>query len=638
MSHKQHTFKNFLTFEDWEDAINLLHIQVSAISKNKHFSTLSMYYYRNLGTSVSDLQTTDYFNKKVVNNLFYGLSQEFANIEYLTPKQGLGIRKYRFINYPMRLLYYSVGIYILKLSSEWLINYPPSYIHSYYGGKLSLADAKLEMTDNNIWYYNQYKSFRKKVRKEAENPENKIVIRLDIQNFFDEISLPILLDHLYKYVHDDIKREKNYDPETINQIIDFISYLVDNNKGIPQADNDIISSFLAHLYMTFGDLFIDDLIKTKKELIENYKIIRYVDDIYVVIQFKNAISDDKRKSVIKSLSYSIADKLYQKLELRLNPKSRFFLLNRDEDLKDYLESLKKISHKYLVNIDSEKEPSTKVDEILSEILALKESYFGIDVNYKGTIKEEILREIFDKRVNQLLNSKQNQMRLKKIFLNFDFENVKVSPREIIIIIMKNSHVEQEFRSFLLKIENLSTKDVDVILHYLSQVEFKDKELLDKLSENDWMRPIIDIFKLAKLFPKTLGYYELSKTQIDTIISNKDHPYIIEQIQLRVLSENRGYYSVALNHLLNEIHAICAMIEATNTKIDIKNYKANNVIKFLQKQGLEHELCIQIKNLFARRNQNAVSHPSNQEQIAWGVSRSEYLSYRNSVADCLKFII
>lgn len=37
-------------------------------------------------------------------------------------------------------------------------------------------------------------------------------------------------------------------------------------------------------------------------------------------------------------------------------------------------------------------------------------------------------------------------------------------------------------------------------------------------------------------------------------------HIIEQIRLRVFNEKIGSYSVALNHLLNEIHGICMLID------------------------------------------------------------------------------
>ncbi|MFM7717775.1 MAG: hypothetical protein ACKO7A_35235, partial [Microcystis sp.] len=86
--------------------------------------------------------------------------------------------------------------------------------------------------------------------------------------------------------------------------------------------------------------------------------------------------------------------------------------------------------------------------------------------------------------------------------------------------------------------------------------------------------------------------------------------------------------------VNEIHAVCIKQEQANKK----NYDVNDVVKFLQSKGIQHEVCIKVRNLFDRRNSNRVSHPGSDESIAWEVTKEEYLDYYEHVGRCLDFLL
>ena len=112
--------------------------------------------------------------------------------------------------------------------------------------------------------------------------------------------------------------------------------------------------------------------------------------------------------------------------------------------------------------------------------------------------------------------------------------------------------------------------------------------------------------------------------------------VIEQVRHRVFNERIGSYSVALNHLLNELHGICYQIDSNGNKS--KDYDANQVVQFLQAQGISHQVCIGIRKLFDRRNTNQVSHSGSKNFLAWSVSQSEYLQYHEIVSECLGVLI
>ena len=91
--------------------------------------------------------------------------------------------------------------------------------------------------------------------------------------------------------------------------------------------------------------------------------------------------------------------------------------------------------------------------------------------------------------------------------------------------------------------------------------------------------------------------------------------------------------MAFNHLLNEIQAICYVIDEEANDLD--RYKEIEVTKFLRNQTIPHGILDQIRNLFDRRNKNPVSHA---DPIAWVVTKEEYMSYRGHVGDCLKHLL
>ena len=206
--------------------------------------------------------------------------------------------------------------------------------------------------------------------------------------------------------------------------------------------------------------------------------------------------------------------------------------------------------------------------------------------------------------------------------------VNAYPLIIIMLILKCDEVPKKFEEFLLSKKHLTSGDIYLILTYLCQTKFAQKKLLKLLKRNPQMKEIIKIFKTDSLPPKLMGYYGLKAEQVSKIAE----PDVVEQIRLRVLCELNREYSVALNHLLNEIQAICRVLDE-KTKI-VDRYAAPAVIEFLRCQKVPHETYAQIRNLFDRRNKNPVSHA---DPIAWAVSKDEYMSYRSHVGDCLKHL-
>ena len=361
---------HFLKHRHWRDALCLLRYQLKRKEKNGHFRTLEMSYYEELKESLKALEDEKYFKARVANNLFYGLTNEFAVIPYTIPKSNLGLRRYKFMTCPMRVLYYAIGIYLLRLSREYLNGYEcHKRLSAYYGADLKVCKGKLKLEPNSVYFASHYKEFCEEVKKESEkNTECKVVIRLDIENYFDEISIPTLLDFLKERVKPGIKREMHYDEATRAQLVSFFDFVAGGTSGIPQSDNNVVSSFIGHLFLVFGDLYLDDELLKHKNLFESHKIIRYMDDIYISITFKTQAIN--LRSNFNLLVPGIADCLHQKLGLRLNPKTTIFQLKGKTDREALIANLKMVS---LEDEDEENDvpPEKKIEEIFRQLRLLK---------------------------------------------------------------------------------------------------------------------------------------------------------------------------------------------------------------------------------------------------------------------------
>lgn len=640
---------HFLEHRHWLQAIELLEHQLDRKKSNRHFSTLEMSYYERLRESFDRLKTKKYFNSKVANSLFYGLSKEFAIVPYTIPKSNLGLRHYKFMTCPMRVLYYAVGVYLLELSKGYLKENHTTQdrIRACYGGNVQFNEhgnliKKPKPIREPIYYRPHYDNFCVKVTEETEkDTERKVVIRLDIQNFFDGLSIPKLLDLLEISVDESVKARLHYDETTYGQIVSFFEFVACGTSGIPQSDNNIISDFIGYLYLAFGDLFLDDELCENRDSIEHHTIVRYVDDIYVSITFKEKESDMRAK--FNPLATRIADCLHQKLGLRLNPKTKIFRLKEKNDRDALKNSLKAVSRDDDAYDQSTAPPAEKIKNIFKQLEKLKRfpiaPYFQEHFESRRAQEQfnekqfqEVLKGVYDKKVENRLANPKYKSQLREIFLGsggFDFELVNAYPMPIIVLISKSSDVDEQFRQFLRRKKRLTSRDIILTLRYLCQNGFTTNGLLNSLKQDPAMKQIVEIFKRKVLSPKPIGYYELTKAQTLRVAK----PHIIEQIRLRVLCEQKAEYTVALNHLHNEFHVICHFLDGNAPAL--KSYKHPKVEEFLRTQNVPSETKAQVLKLFDRRNKSLVPHA---DPVASLVNKDDYEGYRCHVGKCLKHLL
>lgn len=636
---------HFLTYELWASAKKLLDYQIQDKPNNKTYNTLNFYYFDKIKTLTNKTEEKTYYEDRISNNLFYGLEREFFFHKYNITKPGIGLRNFYFFSYPMQQLMYAFGLYLLQISQQFICDNKTEKIKSFYGGDLKFNEKTKELILNKktTLYYSHYKKFKKELREETKNPENKVFFRLDIQNYFDNISIFKLLNFLQENLKPSTLKTYKFDSATKEQIEFYYRFLSNGIDNIPQSDNNIISSFISHLYLIFGDFIIEDaILQLDKEygIVLDYRIIRYVDDIYISIDFKKYNStlspnytEGTRNNFIYQILNKISDEFYQQLNLRFNGKAELFRIKNKKEKSALLGLIKKVSEDY-PEPESDNDlviTADKVERLLSLIHKIKvrdisQIYKDLDIRDR-----EILKDVYDKDVLGLISTASNILRLEKKFQNFNFDLLRVYPQPLIILLIHCPIAKTKFDNYLLNKKKLTTFDRELLITLLCQSNFTNQKLFKKLQINEQLKSVFDFIKFKKIVDdKNTGYY---KMDIKRITSLTNQVSFIQQIRQRVYAERQEHYSIALNHLLNEIQLACCILE----KKDIKTYDLNHVCEFLRKKGLNNLTKTKISNLFDRRNNNPVSHPGSDSRVAWAVEKTEYIDYKRYVAKTLEII-
>ncbi len=651
MTQNKFKLDYFLDYDLWIHAINLANFQINKMDSNKHYNNLNLIYFKKI---IDDYETVinneNYFKKRVSNNFLYGLDEEFFTIKYPRPKHYFGIRKYYFFSYPLRITHYSIGLYLLKISQEFISDFIKSNknIYSFYGGDLKFQDNELVLKSKDIYYLPHYKKYKYLLNKELENPENKIVIRLDIENYFDNLSVKKMLSFLDDYIKHSKKSEFRFNSTTIELINFFYKYLSEDETGIPQSDNDIISSFLGYLYLCFADLLIDDEIgKISNDIISQYKIYRYMDDIFIILEFKGDEIEPKTYSL--KIASKIRDLLYNEFDLRINNKTNLLKIEDEEDKEEFINEFKNVSSGYSIKIseteteDDENEsksknnPQDKLNDIFEELRQLKGLKSDIYLYQKDNpINEEVFKDIYNKNVQNIICKDDNLEELKNIFSDFNFDLVKIRPKEILILVLKDEQIHNDFVEYFVEKDYLTINDVNLIIEYICQ-SGEEHKLFNKLRTDKNVGSIIELIDESKVNIDKPGYYDLEFLKTELI---QEKMSIIKQIELRELNEKKKNFSVALNHLVNELHSICYYYEKEkNDDIsEMKYYDSKNVQDLLTEEGVSNKTTIQINNLFDRRNNNGISHSGTDDIMFTGVNKDEYLKYKNNVKKCINKLL
>ena len=436
---------------------------------------------------------------------------------------------------------------------------------------------------------------------------------------YDNIKVNEFLKILESKLGYTIRKKNKYDKRKIENIKDFYKFIMNGQDGLPQSDNDIITSFVSSLYMKLIDIDIISIIKNMQiQNLKEYKIIQYCDDTYLILDFNEMNENNVYISVIRILE-EISLKLVKKYNLKFNNKSNIFDLSIESNVSDLKKNIK-INSQVEIELTKGEKPQKIFDDIISKIRDFSNQ--GIN-NADEESMFESLKKIYNDSVNAIIDKKDNLKILEEAILNLDLNKIFLSNKYIVTLASKNDKTKEKLLKYIENRKNENSNKFYYILEYIGKEDIGYLKNLNKINLKDEYKNILNFKILDK---NSLGYMSLNSRQFQRLklINNN----IIQQIKYRRMNEVSKNYNIAFNHLVNEVKSIINNIYSPNT--DEKDYNANSVKNNLFSNGYNINTIINVCNMFDRRNNNMISH-SNGEII----DKEEYYQYKEQICNLLK---
>lgn len=228
--------------------------------KKRHFH-LSRHYRSYMLTKFRTNQRKDCF---LVKNF------AFKN-DFMTPRQSVLFPPKLYIYYTVQvfLLIYKIKSYCtLEKSGPHILDFSTDHVKIFYTGLLDFTGRNIKTKSR---YNNSYLEFQKYRAKFAGNR----VLKIDIQNFFGNITVDRLFQSLRKLVD---SMHLSIPPE-IDNIISF--FKASEYSTLPQSQGSLASAILSQLFLI---KFTNELEKISS--VYNLEVVRYVDDMYIKIPRK----------------------------------------------------------------------------------------------------------------------------------------------------------------------------------------------------------------------------------------------------------------------------------------------------------------------------------------------------------------
>ena len=593
-----------ITYDIWLETCVL--IQAYSKDYGKFYLQLYPFYKYNNFNQISSKQFFDYY---VASGAIFTNYGNFDRIDNYCRKSDGSYRK-RFLLSPILYIYYiSIGLYISKKYNKIRNN----DIYVEYGASFDECD---------LHYRNSYSRFVKYIGDNCY--EYNYYYKLDISDFFNKIDVDLLTKRLsYSF---------NFNQKEQMLFKEFILWC--GNGSFPQTECGATSSYLATVvYFDIIDNKLYNLLSKEKN-IKKFKICRYVDDLYILLD----IDGRKNTNPIENRISAIYEDLIYSYGLSINRnKSKFnsveYIYN---DLKsfsifeDFGEDVEvPIEYKkHLLDFLIELAKSAEKDGInYQKYIELVNKYF--DDSKSKYHASQVLYVLLYKNVEWL---KENKI-IKKItkIIDDDFNVLSVDPRRLVSLIV-NTHDEELIKKFLNKLYCASEEGNWVISHnfmalqYLLYRNFVSAKLLNKIKpyspeivdfiikyyKNDWRKSIIND-EINKYITK-LNYKDtpISFFKFLEIISLKNRDI------LKAQAYNKNYFDSVTKNI--------ELVKGYSNDKNKVNYRKDELKDiYVNKLKISSDMWTSINDLCDRRNKNPLCHAScnvffNKQDLSISISR------------------
>ena len=604
-----------IEYDGWIELCNNLKRYISAYRK------FYLQLYSITDEILEKVKEESYFNKYIKTGAF--LWDDINWIKCENPNMNAdGTLRQRNLISP---LFYIIYIYIGNKINKLYKNKRNTDIEVYYAGNLE---------KNRFHYKKEYNEFCKKAIKLSKN--YKYYLKTDIKNFFSNINI----DLLFYYISSNINDTKlNISLEELNFMEEFIKFIGDGR--LPQIEEGVTSSYLAtKIYLEEIDNKLYDFLK-KNQSISKFKIIRYVDDLYIFFD-----TDINMEEVYEQIINFMNDVVYEySITININKTG----IKNVEELERDLKHLSYLDEEYIKgNIDTIINDTDLYDvlfDILIESNITREKYNLILKNRLGNIDNYTENEIFNSIIytNNSIIYNKNMIDILKLLIEQKYEFIYCDPKRITILIVKTKD-EGLIKLFLNKLYQKKKAlgwnryDKIAVEQYLLQRRFINRDLINNLSNIKNLNNYINHF-INKDWSK------MSNPQIQKLcrrlIYEEDIRYFFLYAFFK-FEEDKGNYELKHSFFKSYFEAISAVLYARNfgqPLIYERMYTEGSLRKNYEKIIGSKKYNEDIHKICQLRNQNMVNHAGgNNDNISIYKEIDENISnIKNIVKEAIEIV-
>ncbi|MGO4929517.1 AbiA family abortive infection protein [Fundicoccus sp. Sow4_F4] len=449
-----------ITYETWEKVVKL-YFETDIRKLNSYLQ----WYPFTRKASMTRLLEREYFDEFIDKGYFL-LDENLMRVQrnYMQRSNGQ-YRQSQLISPIMYLLLQAICVNI----SDNVESQRNEAIKVYYSGNLHSL---------NPLYQEEYSNFYKEVI--LTEDIHDYFIKLDISNYFPNINI----DKLFSKIE---KKSSGFDQIELLMYKEFIKYI--GNGNFPVIQNSMGTSYLAtDIYLEEIDNTIFDYL-SHINLISRFKMIRYVDDLYILFDSK---ADGISMANIFEEFQKFVNTLFHANELNLNSeKIKYGDSSRISEVLStpYYEEIVNGEEFDIYELDVEKAEQLLLDFLTQVELEIENKYILTNKRYI-----EIIENIFSIEANNLSPSEILNRVIYSNDLNFTIDPIKSK-----VLNVTDVHILRTTPKVFLTLL-LNTRDGERIREVLNNLFIKSRE-------GFWMLNDLEI-AITYLMKRRFSHYDL----------------------------------------------------------------------------------------------------------------------------------
>jgi hypothetical protein len=608
----------FLTEEHVRGALSLLSCQIQSDLRNHRSLDLEIL---RREKALEKIVPEQFYAEYIRKDLCFNYPNLFCSIPYSVPKGDGGVRQFHFLEAPLWILYYALGFYFLDLTQTMRAELNQiqvrASIQTYYGANIRLDNPQRSQ----IHYKEDYREFTGNIRRVVRRQvrDHKVaVLHLDIQEFFRSIDHSRFVQVLADQALPASRLRLRYDENTRLTIREILFLIIQRPEGLPVSPQNIVSNLLSHLFLYPLDCCIREI---QMDAAPSLTFHRYVDDMFLTVQFPGEEANEKIGTRILDISTRIGEHLSNNLGLSLNPlKTRLDILTLEDEVDDLIERSRLVSFYPPLPDEGGETPQETLNRAVLVLSRLRKQFRDRGYVERIAANDDLaLKQCFQTAVAQYTLSQQAQQQLEEIFCDW---HPALIPKSIKALVFLISRVPTALNSLFTYVR----EDLGDSLPSLSTLYLAEHLMLIDEYNGEFDNEVANLQSSSSPYAHLLGRLINSKSPLRSRYVNieddclKINASLMQQIRRMIIAERRGVHSLAYNHLLNALQEWCFCHQ--QPAIPHHHYNRNHVVEWLESIASHSEIVF-VMTMFDRRNRNTISHPGDESTEVTPVDKVEY---------------